>query len=48
MSSNISISNLGSGPQNVAAGSGAQYVNNGGGVQFNNGTFHDSADIYTI
>ncbi|KAI9159094.1 Aminodeoxyfutalosine nucleosidase [Paramyrothecium foliicola] len=41
MSSNISISNLGPGPQNIATGSGPQYNNNGGGAQFVNSTFHD-------
>ncbi|GKT42725.1 uncharacterized protein ColSpa_02906 [Colletotrichum spaethianum] len=40
MSSNISITNSGSGAQNVAAGNGSQYNNNGNGSQFNNSTIH--------
>ncbi|KAL7918348.1 nucleoside phosphorylase domain-containing protein [Trichoderma austrokoningii] len=39
MSSNISISNYGSGPQNVATGDGPQNNNNAGGIQINGGSF---------
>lgn len=39
MSSNISISNHGSGPQNVASGNGPQYNNNANGAQINHGSF---------
>ncbi|KXX74715.1 Aminodeoxyfutalosine nucleosidase [Madurella mycetomatis] len=39
MPSNISISNYGSGAQNVATGSGDQNNNNAGGMQFNNSNF---------
>ncbi|KAK7906365.1 hypothetical protein PG985_016371 [Apiospora marii] len=41
MSSNLSITNSGSGAQNVAAGTGAQYNNNSRGTQFNNSSIHD-------
>jgi hypothetical protein len=41
MSSNISIGNYGSGPQNVATGDGPQNNNNAGGIQINSGSFSE-------
>lgn len=45
MSSNLSITNSGSGAQNVAAGTGAQYNNNSRGTQFNNSSIHGSKGL---
>lgn len=44
MPSNITISNHGSGPQNVATGDGPQNNNNAGGLQINSGSFSGRKD----